>query len=565
MQIPFKQFEQYIDETILKRGLGYFKNGYVKSVEEIHPTKYEAIVEGTEDYIVHLQIQNENITEYSCTCPYDLGPVCKHVVAVIFYFQQEELNLQVQPNNKKSPRKIRKKKSVLEQVNELLQNISHDELKDFIRKSAEHNPPFRNIFLSSFAHRNESESKKLYESQIKSILRTAKGRHGFIDYSTARFVNAGVNPLLESAQKQFEIKNYRSTIFICCAVMEQLTDALQYSDDSNGDIAGPIDYCYELLHNLASENLSEEIRKELFDYCIGAYNKNIFSGWDWHLGMLTIASRVFKNEAEAEKLISLLDEQKPSEYQEEAANEIKLQIIRKTGGEIDAEKFLYDNLSNTSFRKQAIEKNISEQNFQKAKVLAEEGIVQDEEDKPGLVADWQDFLLKIALLQNDREKIIHYAYLLFVYGNRQKKGYFTLLKENVKEEDWKNFIEKVIGDLLEMKDYGTFDQIANIYISEHWWDRLLALIRQSKSSLNTIASYEKYLSALFPNEIAELYKNGVIEILRTKMGRDHYQEACKYMRRMLKLGAKDEVTQMVAQFRVQYAPRKALMEELAQI
>jgi len=35
MQIPLEQFEQYIDETILKRGLSYFKKGRVSQVEEI--------------------------------------------------------------------------------------------------------------------------------------------------------------------------------------------------------------------------------------------------------------------------------------------------------------------------------------------------------------------------------------------------------------------------------------------------------------------------------------------------------------------------------------------------
>jgi hypothetical protein len=35
MQISIHQFEQFINETILKRGLTYFKNGYVSEPEEI--------------------------------------------------------------------------------------------------------------------------------------------------------------------------------------------------------------------------------------------------------------------------------------------------------------------------------------------------------------------------------------------------------------------------------------------------------------------------------------------------------------------------------------------------
>lgn len=93
MKIPLNQFEQYIDETILKRGLSYFQNGYVNQPEEITPGVYEAIVQGWEDYTVQLTVKNGNIVEYVCSCPYDMGAVCKHVAAVIFYLQQEVLEI----------------------------------------------------------------------------------------------------------------------------------------------------------------------------------------------------------------------------------------------------------------------------------------------------------------------------------------------------------------------------------------------------------------------------------------------------------------------------------------
>lgn len=114
MQIPLNQFEQYIDETILERGLTYFKNGHVHEPEEMSPGKYETIVEGTEDYTVQLTINNGIITEYVCDCPYDMGPVCKHVAAVIFYLQQDvlELNKKTKGANTDQASKPEKRKTV---------------------------------------------------------------------------------------------------------------------------------------------------------------------------------------------------------------------------------------------------------------------------------------------------------------------------------------------------------------------------------------------------------------------------------------------------------------------
>ena len=93
MQIPFEQFEQYIDEAILKRGLSYFQQGCVHEPEEIAAGIFEATVTGSEHYTVQLVISNNIITGYTCDCPYDAGPVCKHIAAVIFHLQQETLNL----------------------------------------------------------------------------------------------------------------------------------------------------------------------------------------------------------------------------------------------------------------------------------------------------------------------------------------------------------------------------------------------------------------------------------------------------------------------------------------
>lgn len=73
MNIPLNHFEQIIDEAILKRGLDYFKKGLVEEPEEISAGCYEAIVQGSEPYRVSVTIRNETVTEYSCSCPYDLA------------------------------------------------------------------------------------------------------------------------------------------------------------------------------------------------------------------------------------------------------------------------------------------------------------------------------------------------------------------------------------------------------------------------------------------------------------------------------------------------------------
>ncbi|MFC2138621.1 SWIM zinc finger domain-containing protein [Bacteroidota bacterium] len=566
MQIPLTEFEQYIDETILKRGLSYFKNGHVNEPEEISSGEYEAIVEGTEDYTVQLTLKKGIITEYICDCPYDMGPVCKHVVAVIFHLQQDELELINKTKRTKSVKapKTEKHKTVVDQVNELLEKVTHDELKQYIRKKAAQNTTFRNLFLSSFAQHNTDESKELYVKQVKSILRSASDRHGFIDWSASRHVGNAVENLLESAQKQIDSKNYKSAVFMCTAVMEQMTEALQYSDDSNGDIGGCIDASYEMLCRIANEQAVEQIRKLIIEYCFTAFDKKIYEGWDWHIGVLRIASFLLKTNEETERIFVQIDKAQKSDYEQEEAQSIKYDILLKTKGEKEAEKYLEKNITNSNLRRESIQKALKNKDYEKAISISQDGVNYDMKDKPGLAKEWYDWLLKIAQAQSNTEKIIEYARYLFIDNFRNEQDYYQILNQNVKPEIWNNFIEGVVQDITTKKRWLDTGLIADIYIKEEWWDRLLELVKKTPD-LNTIEHYEKYLSKNYVTEIIDMYANAIIKYMKNSMGRNHYQNACRYLRRIIKLGGRNKANEIIALLRAEYPKRKALMEELIRV
>jgi hypothetical protein len=498
-----------------------------------------------------------------------MGSVCKHVVAVLFYIQQDVLDLepkvlQLQKSNEEATAKKIKRKTISEQVDDVLEKITHDELKQFIQEKAEQNPSFRNVFLYSFAHQNNNESKEFYSKQVKSTLREASGREGFIHWNKAGSVAKQISELLNAAQKQIENKNFKSAIFICTAVMEEMKEALQFADDSSGDIGGCIDFAFELLFTIAKEKLPKEIRTQLFDYCLSSFEKQTYLGWDWHLGVLQIASEILNDEEEGQRLFSCLEKVQHSNYEKEAVQCIKLNIIRKTKGDEEAQKFIEQNLSNPNLRREAIQKSLWEKDYEKAIAISKDGIIQDEKSKPGLAIEWYDWLLKIAQAQKQKDKIIEYARLLLIDNFRHEQDYYQLLKSNIEPQLWKAFVEGLIRDITKKNRWLDVDLIAKIYIVEEWWIRLLELIKQ-KPSLSYIEHYEKYLSKDFSDELVLLYGNEIVKYLENNTGRNHYQTTCRYLRRMIKLDGREMVEKMVSDFRKQYPQRRALMEELNRI
>ena len=560
MKIPLNEFEQLIDEKILKRGLSYFKGGAITDFSEISTGEYEAIVSGTEEYTVQLEISNNTIVEHNCDCPYDMGPICKHVVATIFYLQQNKLELN---NPNFTIPKKKKSKSVSQQIKESLKAISHQELIEFVQENSKKDKKFRNYFLAYFGHLSQNQSKEFYQKQIHSILQSAAGRDGWIGWSDMKYVVNTTEPFLENAKKYLANNSFENVFFISTALLEEMTEALQYGDDSNGDLGYFIESAMELLSKLTKEKLPETLKQEIFKYCISSFNEQLFKGWNWHLGMLHIACELIEKESDADIILNCFDTVN-GEYEREQAQSFKLNLLRKFKDKKEVEKYIDKHISNSLIRTKEIEKAFESEDFEKAIKLSKDGIKCDEKDRPGLAKDWYNWLLKVAQAEKDTAKIIEYARFLFIDNFHPEQDYYQILKDNIETTKWHPFLEEIIKEITPKQRWTYTGLIRKIYIKEEWWDRLFLMLKQNLSMEN-IQQNEEYLAKDYSSELIELYSERITNYVEKFIGRNHYQTACRYLRRMKKLGGNDRVNELIELFRKQYPQRKALMDELTRV
>ncbi len=557
MEVKVSEFEQHIDSTILKRGLDYFKKGHVSEVEEIAGGEYEAIVEGTENYTVRLKIENGTIVENRCTCPYDMGPYCKHAVAVIFHLQKDELGIE-----KSKPRKATKRKTAQEKLEELLEEISHEELKNFVLKQAKADSSFRRILSAAFAYKTEKESKDLYKKQIKAIIKANAGRYGYIEPSGTTHIGNAVEGMLANAETQAIQGNFNSAFYIGAAVLEEMHGILNDADDSYGEIGSAIESAFQLFFNIAEEGLKEKDRMVLFNYYLTTFKSGKFSDWDWNTTLLSGAEQVMKTDAEAKTLIAILDKGNFSDYELSEILVCKLRIVEKIEGEKGAQAFINANLHNPKIREVALLQAMDEKDYRRVKIIANQGIITDEKQRPGYVNDWTNWLLKVAKAENSTDDIIKYARNLFIDSRRSEEDYYKLLKNTVEADQWDDFVEELITDIRKSGQWGTANMIADIYIKEGWWARLLELLQKSPS-LEAVDAYAKYLVGKFPDEIFDMYTAGVRNFMDQQgSNRKNYQKLCQYLRRIIKHGGKDTVNILITEFKQKYPKRKALLEEL---
>lgn len=91
----------FSSEKSFARGASYYREGYVVGLEQRGPLLLAA-VEGSEETPYRVSVLLDETTEAGpyeadCTCPYDFGGWCKHIVAALLAYHEEPESAVVKP------------------------------------------------------------------------------------------------------------------------------------------------------------------------------------------------------------------------------------------------------------------------------------------------------------------------------------------------------------------------------------------------------------------------------------------------------------------------------------
>ena len=109
------EFEDYFDSSILARGREYYRENRILNIwyQANHVVAY---VGGSKIYKTELEIENNEIKSYYCSCPYseDGEYTCKHLAAVLYCLLEEEIPELEQGRSKK--KKVNSEESELHKI-----------------------------------------------------------------------------------------------------------------------------------------------------------------------------------------------------------------------------------------------------------------------------------------------------------------------------------------------------------------------------------------------------------------------------------------------------------------
>jgi len=543
-----EEIRKLCTESSFERGIEYFRQGSITGLEQFG-NRITATVAGTNDYEVTIRIDKEG-PEASCTCPYDWGGYCKHIVATLFALSENH-------------KKIKKDKEEKEKrIETILNGLSLDELKDFLMAEFEKSSSLRDHFTIYFSGKGSKiRSVHDYKKEINVFYREATGRHGFIEYG----IEVDFSRIRDLAGRYIKAGNLIEAATVYQALCEVIAENMQGVDDSDGYYGGEFSQAMEDFVNCINRaKLGHKEKKDYIDYLFGKYIEN---DPDYFQEYYSYALReICESRNDLEYWKKLLKPHLPEDlpdhsqwheyYQAKELLGMQLHIL----GLLDDEKG-FSELIQRCYGKdhefcllyaRHLERNGKSQ---KAIKVAEEGLGLFPEH---LTKEIRRFLNRF-YEKHSPERYKQNLIVLFVQGRDWND--YKRLKELCSKKEWEKAFSLIInalsGDRLSDKD-----TMISIYLREGMLEQALKHVL-ARRSLFTLNMYYEDLWEKFPRRYFDGYKELLIPFADSKMGRAHYREIVKYLKQMKRIkGLEEEFRRLVQLLKAKYANRPAFLDEI---
>ncbi|WP_251329067.1 SWIM zinc finger family protein [Haloplanus pelagicus] len=196
MNIDETTIRDLCTDAVFERGQKYRNERRIQRIERFDDV-VTAVVQGSSQYDVTVELGDKTI-DARCTCPYDDAGECKHVVAVL-------LDVAADPPRDESGR-----------VDSVLQNVSADGLRPFLRDVLAERPDLRDQFLARFA--DTSKSVEEYRAEIEHLF----DRHTQ-DYPVVTDA-IDFSHFFELAEQYHERERYLEAAAVYRALFEEIDD-----------------------------------------------------------------------------------------------------------------------------------------------------------------------------------------------------------------------------------------------------------------------------------------------------------------------------------------------------
>ena len=221
--------QPYASGDSFHRGREYYEDGAVLTVS-LRGEDLFAAVQGSEyrPYQVHISLRSGAFHGADCSCPYDWGGICKHVVAALLECVHHQDRIQEHPS-----------------IEDVIDRLDRDQLKSLIVKLAQRQPDLADrieFIAQDLAGTPEEAANRptinpdAVRRRVGRILYGAGYGRSSRDYWSADDVIAGLAEILGDVSEDLDQNNGQNSLVILEALTQEYVSGWYDLDDSDGEL-----------------------------------------------------------------------------------------------------------------------------------------------------------------------------------------------------------------------------------------------------------------------------------------------------------------------------------------
>lgn len=524
-------------ERILLRGYHYYLSDSVKDLK-IYNNRLESYVEGTEEYKVEIDINDDKIVSMECSCPYAQdGHLCKHMAATLFEYTQDECIIDEDEYYEDS-----------DYYDEEDKYSTYQKEDDIVLKLLEEET---NIEKLRFLALKVLKSDPSYNFMYKDVLQAP-----LIEMSQTVYVDEAIK-LIRDSNEEKELNQYISNMISLYIEHNELEQGMVFLQWLINEMASYTNCSCNVILNEAKKLLEKlnvnqkermliflldqvESRNEIMDMIVENYNE------------LTYVT-IFVNEMN--HWINNLNYSFNTSMKQRREDFIKsfLKLAYEKGlNEKILDSMIQDHQNLDCIKQWKIQRCIDNKDFTKARELLEKSYLncQDKRTKKNYLVQYKELLIN----QKDSEKLKDVLRELLRIDHDIKT--YRELKKLYTREDFK----EVRFELFSEYNYNPF--LLELYVEEKNWYSLFKNLSM-QSNINLLQRYEKSIPKELEPNIVQIYQEILEKKAQFSANRNVYREWAKTMIHMLKFQSGNQVVkEMLEHWRLIYSTRRAMQEEL---
>ncbi len=547
------------DDKIVKRGKEYYASQQIKKLTQSPDGRFAAEVRGSQGELYKVIVDtdpNGKVTDFSCSCPYDLGYICKHLVAVSIAIQNGKY------------KKVRvKSNSETNSISTAIQSADTDKLKAFVIEYAKRDRQFKTEVLLEFGKPDTHAELLQVKEQVREIL--SKYTHGgYIDYNDCNAICVEFDEILSLAEKRIYAGQAVPGFLVALHLLLVCVKLASTADSSSGALTDTMDYSLRVIDSACEavySSGSAQEQKKVYEKGVKEAQNKVFDSWgEWNYCLLRSCTRMVTNN-NAAKLYAALDYlagvySKWSSYYLLDDKLTRLEIVRRLEGDEAAKGFIAENIELDEFRNIAVDTALQQADFALAEQLCIERLSREPNEHGVRVRqkEWLARLYEVYEKAGNTDKQIKTGEKLLLGGNL---SYYEIIKtlyteKGVWEQEYPLLRQRCSQSL-------PYYMYMDILKEENELRLLLEEVRRYPE--NSIFVYGKLLALEYPSDVYALMKAQIEEQAKEANHRKKYAKVCDSIWTFHEAGGKEEVAELIESLRQSFNRRPAMLDELTEL